>query len=75
MTITTIEKLGNKCTDTICHKDCPVWWFNNKGAGRGCHNNCMETLRFPTVAEEVGKWLKGKDWSEAALTKFGGDYD
>lgn len=35
----------------------------------------METLRFPTVAEEVGKWLKGKDWSEAALTKFGGDYD
>lgn len=35
----------------------------------------METLRFPTVAKEVDKWLKGKDWDESSLTKFGGGYD
>lgn len=73
--MTTVEKLGNKCTDTICHKSCPIWWFNNQGAGKGCRNNCMEAMRFPTVAQAVNDWLKGKPWSKESLNEFGGDYD
>lgn len=73
--MTTVEKLGNKCSDSICHKACPIWWFNNQGAGVGCHNNCMETMRFPNVARAVNDWLKGKPWDKESLNKFGGDYD
>ena len=73
--MTQIEKLGNKCTSTICHKECPVWYFNEKGAGKDCHNNCMETLRFPTVAKAVKLWLSGKEYDKESLHKCGGDYD
>lgn len=73
--MTKIEKLGNKCTDTICHKTCPVWYFNNKGAGVDCHNNCVESMRFPTVAEAVNLWLEGKEWDKESLHRFGGGYD
>lgn len=70
-----LEKLGTMCTSNICHKTCPVWYFNEKGAGKGCHNNCMETLRFPTVAEAVRLWLRGKEYDKESLNRFGGDYD
>lgn len=35
----------------------------------------METMRFPTVAKAVDKWIKGKEWDKSSLEKFGGDYD
>ena len=73
--MTTIEKLGIRCTSTICHKTCPVWYFNNEGAGKDCHNNCVETLRFPTVAQAVKLWIKGKPYDKESLKRFGGDYD
>ena len=73
--MTLFEKLGEKCTNTICHKTCPVWYFNNKGAGKDCHNNCMETLRFPMVAAAVRLWVNGKNYDKSSLDSFGGDYD
>ena len=73
--MTIVEKLGNKCTNTICHKTCPIWYFNNKGAGKGCHNSCVESMRFPTVAKAVNLWVAGKEWSKEELHKCGGDYD
>lgn len=73
--MTEFEKLGNKCTSTICHKGCPIHYFNEHGGGKDCHNNCMETLRFPTVAAAVKLWLKGKEWDKESLMRFGGDYD
>jgi len=68
--MTIIEKLGNKCTNTKCTK-CPIWIFNNEGAGVGCHNNCMESMRFPTVAKAVKLWLLGKDFDRESLKSFG----
>ena len=73
--MTKLEKLGEKCTSNICHKSCPVWWFNENGAGKGCHNNCVEALRFPNVAAAVDLWLRNKEWSKESLMKCGGDYD
>lgn len=73
--MTIVEKLGNKCTNTVCHKDCPVWYFNHKGAGKDCRNNCVESMRFPTVAKAVNLWVTGKEWSKEELHKCGGDYD
>lgn len=66
-----LEKLGSKCTSTICHKECPIYYFNNEGAGGGCHNNCMETLRFPTVAAAVDLWINGKSYDKKTLHYFG----
>lgn len=48
--IKTIQQLGEYCTSTICRKDCPIYdskWRNE------CHNNCMECLRFPDIAEQM----------------------
>lgn len=48
--IKTIQQLGEYCTSTICHKDCPIYdskWHNE------CHNSCMECLRFPDIAEQM----------------------
>lgn len=73
--MTKFERLGNKCTSTICHKSCPISYFNNKGGGKDCHNNCVEALRFPTVAKAVDLWLSGKEWSKEELQTLGGDYD
>lgn len=46
--MTKLERLGNKCTNTICRKECPVWYFTNKGVGNGTGNNCVEALRSLT---------------------------
>jgi len=73
--MTKFERLGEKCTTTICHKTCPVHFFNEYGAGKDCHNNCMESLRFPNVAAAVNLWIAGKEWSKQSLMKCGGDYD
>lgn len=72
--MTTIEKLGNRCTTTICHKTCPVYYFKNEGAGKGTGNNCIEAMRFPNVAQAVKLWINGKPWSKETLHDFGG-YD
>lgn len=71
--MTTVEKLGNKCTNTTCHKECPIWWFNHKGAGVGTGNNCMESMRFPAVAKAVNQWLRGKEWNKSSLGFFGNE--
>ena len=68
--MTFIEKLGNKCTNTICHKECPIWWFNHRGAGAGCGNNCVEAMRFRNVAEAVKLWISGKEWDKGNLAYF-----
>lgn len=68
--MTKLERLGNRCTNTICHKECPVWYFKNKGVGSGTGNNCVESLRFPNVARAVELWLSGKEWSKAELERW-----
>lgn len=68
--MTKLERLGNKCTNTICHKDCPVWYFTNDGVGKGTGNNCVEAMRFPNVARNVELWLSGKKWSKAELERW-----
>ena len=70
-----ISKLGHKCTDSICHKTCPVWWFKNEGAGKNTGNSCVECLRFTTVEEAVKLWLSNKAWDKDRLNSFGDEYD
>lgn len=67
--MTNIEKLANKCTNTKCTK-CPIWIFNNEGAGTGLHNNCVESMRFPTVAVAVNLWIHGKPFDRASLNSL-----
>lgn len=45
----TIRQVGEFCTNTICNK-CPVAKWNSES---GLHNYCMESLRFPEVAEII----------------------
>lgn len=71
--MTKLEKLGNKCTSTICHKECPVWYFRNLGAGNGTGNNCVESLRFCNVSRNVELLLKGKPWSKEELDRWEDD--
>ena len=66
-----LEKLGNKCTNTICHKECPIYYFKHEGAGNGTGNNCVEAMRFPNVANAVRLWLAGKKWDKSTLHDFG----
>lgn len=68
--MTKFEKLGNKCTNSICHKECPVWYFRNHGAGEGTGNNCVESLRFKNVARNVELWIRGKPWSKTELDRW-----
>lgn len=62
-----LEKLGNKCTTTICHKACPIYYFIHEGVGKGTGNNCVESMRFPNVSRNVELWLKGKPWNKEEL--------
>lgn len=71
--MTKLERLGNKCTNTICHKECPVWYFTKEGAGKGTGNNCVEALRFPNVARNAELWMSGKKWSKAELDRWEDD--
>lgn len=50
----TIQQIGEFCTNTLCKK-CPVKKWNNES---GLHNGCMESLRFPEVAEIMAKEIK-----------------
>lgn len=68
--MTKLEKLGNKCTNTICHKACPIYYFLEKGAGKDTGNDCVSSLRFSNVARNVELWLKGKPWSKAELDRW-----
>lgn len=68
--MTKLERLGERCTNTICHKACPVYYFRKEGAGRGTGNNCVESLRFPNVAREAEKWISGKPWNKEALNRW-----
>ena len=68
--MTKFEKLGNKCTNTICHKECPIYYFNNEGVGKGTGNNCVESMRFKNVARAVELWLSGKSWSKQELMRW-----
>lgn len=71
--MTQFERLGEKCTNTICHKECPIWYFNHNGAGKGTGNNCMESLRFPNVTRAMKLFLAGKPWDKSTLHDFGED--
>lgn len=71
---TIFEKLGEKCTNTKCTK-CPVWIFNNEGAGVGLHNGCPEAMRFPSVGKAVEAWLIGADFDRKSLNYFGDERD
>ena len=68
--MTKLERLGTKCTTTICHKECPIYYFRKNGAGKGTGNNCVESMRFSNVARNVELWLKGKPWSKAELDRW-----
>ena len=68
--MTKLERLGSKCTNTICHKECPIYYFRENGAGTGTGNNCVESMRFSNVARNVELWLKGKPWSKAELDRW-----
>lgn len=52
----TIRQIGEFCTNTLCKK-CPIKKWNEES---GLHNGCMESLRFPPVAEIMLKQIKGK---------------
>lgn len=71
--MTKLERLGNICTNTICHKECPIYYFRESGAGKGTGNNCVESMRFPNVARNVELWLEGKTWSKAELDRWEDD--
>lgn len=71
--MTKLERLGNKCTNTICHKECPVYYFREEGAGKGTGNNCVESLRFPNVARAAEAWMSGKKWSKEELDRWEDD--
>ncbi len=68
-----LEKLGNKCTTTICHKACPIYYFTHEGAGKNTGNNCVESMRFPNVSRNVDLWLKGKPWNKEELNRWEDD--
>ena len=71
--MTKLERLGNKCTNAICHKECPIRYFQEVGAGKGTGNTCVESLRFPNVARAVELWLSGKEWSKEELERWEDD--
>lgn len=50
----TIQQIGEFCTNTLCKK-CPIKKWNDES---GLHNKCMESLRFPEVAEIMEKEIK-----------------
>lgn len=51
----TLQQVGCYCSNTLCNK-CPVKKWNDES---GLHNDCMESLRFPEVAEIILKEIKG----------------
>lgn len=51
----TIRQIGEWCTNTHCHK-CLIKKWNDES---GLHNDCMESLRLPQVAEIMLKQIKG----------------
>ena len=50
-----IRQLGEYCTNTICHKDCPIYKSKYKDE---YHNSCMECLRFSEIAEQMADKVK-----------------
>ncbi len=70
---TLFEKLGEKCTSGKCNKGCPIYIFNEEGAGKDCHNGCMESLRFPNVAAATKEWVLGRKYDLMFIGRFSTD--
>lgn len=51
----TLQQVGKYCTSHLCHK-CPIKKWNDES---GLHNDCMESLRFPEVADLMLKEIRG----------------
>lgn len=50
-----IMQIGEYCTTTKCTK-CPIYYseYHNQ-----LHNNCVECLRFPSIAKAMAQQIKG----------------
>ena len=57
--MTKLERLGNKCTNTICHKECPIYYFRKNGVEDIKKANWYLT-RF-LMLEELKNGCKGTD--------------